>query len=186
MTSGIFNRAEKEPSSKGASYLAPLLDGFSDELEKIAGVGSWVRGKVGKTVVDGITKNPENRQVAEKFVRDAAWSGVKDGLKRNAGKIGLIGGAAGVGAMAMHQHGKVRRQQEREQLLDDLSSRMRTKLANLSGSTGAPTTMSQVKSTIPRNTMKPGVAKYSKVNSDVSESPVSHHQPVLSPPPVRG
>ncbi len=60
-----------------------------------------------------------------------------------------------------------------------------TKIANL-GAMGAPATVSDIKSTIPRNTMKAGVAKYSKVNSDMSESRAQMHQPVLSPPPVRG
>lgn len=57
------------------------------------------------------------------------------------------------------------------------------KIANLGGQ---PTTVSDIKSTIPRNTMKVGVSKYSKINSSDNESPVQSHQPVLSPPPVRG
>lgn len=160
--------------------LTPFINGFTDEIEKIAGLRSWASGKAGKVVVDGITENPANRARAQKFVRDAAWDGVKDGVKRNAGKLGLAGGAMGIGAMAMHHHGKQRRQQDREQLLQDLASRIKT--ANLSG---AATTVSDIKSTIPRNTMK-SAPKYSKVNSDMSESPSQRQQPVLSPPPVRG
>ena len=60
-----------------------------------------------------------------------------------------------------------------------------TKIANLSGTSGSPTTLSEVKSTIPKNTLKTS-GTYSKVHSDMSESPVANHQPVLGPPPVRG
>lgn len=67
-------------------------------------------------------------------------------------------------------------------LLDELHQ---IKLANLSGTDGKPTTMGQIRSTLPRNTLT-GAAKYSKVNTDTSPSPVAQHQPVLSPPPVRG
>lgn len=59
------------------------------------------------------------------------------------------------------------------------------KIANLSGTDGKPTVMSDVKSTIPKSTMTPS-AKYSKVHSGSTDSPIQKLQPVLSPPPVRG
>lgn len=51
---------------------------------------------------------------------------------------------------------------------------------------GTPSTVSEIKSTIPRNTMKMSTPKYSKINPDSPGSPASQLQPVLSPPPVRG
>ena len=201
-----------EHSSRSAR-LAPLLDGFSSELEKIAifgGIRKAVSKKVGKTVIDGVTQHPENkaraqsfvgdaawdgvkhhldlpenRAKAQAFVRDAAWDGVKRGLRRNVGRI--AGGAtlAGAGAVAMHRHSKVKAQRERAELLNDLSSRVKVKRANLSGTSGSPTTIGQIKSTIPRNTMKSS-GKYSQTHTGGSPSPAAQHQPVLSPPPVRG
>lgn len=59
------------------------------------------------------------------------------------------------------------------------------KIANLSGTDGKPTVASDIKSTMPRNTLT-SPAKYSKIHTDSSPSPVSKLQPVLSPPPVQG
>lgn len=50
---------------------------------------------------------------------------------------------------------------------------------------GAPTTVSEIKSTIPRSTMK-SAPKYTKVNPEAPATPIAQHQPVLSPPAVRG
>ncbi len=101
----------KEASSRAVSRLAPLLDGFSDELQKLSNLS-------------GLAHTPSPLSAARP-------------------------------------------------------------LTALSGQVGSPTTLSQVKSTIPRNTMKSS-GKYSKVHAAGVPSPVSQAQPVLSPPPVRG
>jgi hypothetical protein len=185
----------KEAFSRDVRLLAPLLDGFSNEMKKLA--AGPISRFFGRQVVNGITENPANRAKAEQFVRNAAWEGVKGGLKRNAGRIAVGGGLVGTGAVAMHRHGKTKAKKDREQLLEDLSSRVSLrKKANLSGATatsplmqppappsstsgmvGSPASLSRVKST-------PG--KYSKTHAAGTPGPASQLQPVLSPPAVRG
>jgi hypothetical protein len=52
--------------------------------------------------------------------------------------------------------------------------------------TMGPTTMGDIKQTIPRIGIKPTAPKYTKINPDGPGSQVQQHQPVLSPPAVRG
>jgi len=60
------------------------------------------------------------------------------------------------------------------------------KIANLVPGVRAPATVSTIKATIPRNTMKTTTPKYTQVNPSSTGSPAQLHQPVLGPPPVRG
>ena len=50
----------------------------------------------------------------------------------------------------------------------------------------SPTVPSQVRSAVPRNRINSSLPNYSQVHSAPEPSPVQRHQPVLSPPPVRG
>lgn len=49
-----------------------------------------------------------------------------------------------------------------------------------------PTVSSQVTARMPRNTLSAKTPTYSQVNPAPSPGPAQMHQPVLSPPPVRG
>lgn len=49
-----------------------------------------------------------------------------------------------------------------------------------------PSTVSQIKSMVPRPSIRANAPKYTKVNTDSQPSPVQSHQPMVSPPPVRG
>ena len=70
-------------------------------------------------------------------------------------------------------------------LVDSFSDELQ-KIANLPPMTGAPTTVSQVRGMIPKNTLKSTTPKYTQINAGMGGSPVQSHQPVLSPPAVRG
>lgn len=62
------------------------------------------------------------------------------------------------------------------------------KLAQLTLSSVAPkpTISSQVTARMPRNTLSAKTPQYSQVNPASTPGPAQTHQPVLSPPPVRG
>lgn len=49
-----------------------------------------------------------------------------------------------------------------------------------------PSTVSQIKSLVPRPSMRANAPKYTKVNTDIPPSPVQSHQPLVNAPPVRG
>jgi hypothetical protein len=74
-------------------------------------------------------------------------------------------------------------------LINGFSDEMKKiKIARLAMSTLAakPTTIGKVTSGIPRNTLSASTPRYSQVNPATQPGPASQHQPVLSPPPVRG
>lgn len=60
------------------------------------------------------------------------------------------------------------------------------KIANLVSGVRAPATMSTIRSTIPRNTLKTTTPKYTQINPPSMGSPAQLHQPILGPPSVRG
>lgn len=72
-------------------------------------------------------------------------------------------------------------------LLEGFSDELQ-KMAQLTlGSVAAkPTVSSQITSRIPRNTLSAKTPRYSQVNPAPQPGPAQMHQPVLSPPPVRG
>lgn len=59
-------------------------------------------------------------------------------------------------------------------------------LQKIANAPTGPSTVSQIKSLVPRPSLRSGAPKYTKLNTDSPPSPVQNHQPVLSPPPVRG
>jgi hypothetical protein len=70
-------------------------------------------------------------------------------------------------------------------LIDGFSDELQ-KIANMPPISGAPTTVNQVQGMVPKNTLKNNTPKYTQINAGMGGSPVQSHQPVLSPPPVRG
>ena len=62
------------------------------------------------------------------------------------------------------------------------------KIAQMIQSNIAPkaTTSTQVTSSVPRNTLNAATPRYSQINPASAPGPMQQHQPVLSPPPVRG
>jgi hypothetical protein len=167
----------KESSEKvKTAHLLPFLDGFSDELMKIAGLKSWI----GKKLMSTVTDVPENRRAAEDFIRSNAAKGVKDMAGNGLRKAVPWAGGALAGAGAMYAgHKLLRRNDPRPGEVPQ-----QNKFAG--AIQGTPTAMTEIKSTIPRNPMKTSIPKYTKVNPDSPGSPAAQLQPVLSPPPVRG
>lgn len=58
-------------------------------------------------------------------------------------------------------------------------------LQKIAGLPGTPTGLTEIKSTIPTKPLSGKTPKYSKVNADPSESPMTGTQPISDPPPTR-
>lgn len=68
---------------------------------------------------------------------------------------------------------------------DELQKIKSAQLA-MSNLAAKPTTISKITSAVPRNTLSASTPRYSQVNPASTPGPAQQHQPVLSPPAVRG
>jgi len=117
------------------------------------------------------------------------------------GARGLLLGGLGLGAYKLWQHHKNKPQMAlspdqapQQGYPQEIASHWNAeqpimKSANLSG-TGTqmppnPTSIAEVKSTVPHKPLSGKTPKYSKVNNTPSPSPAAGHQPVSEAPPVR-
>jgi hypothetical protein len=90
-------------------------------------------------------------------------------------------------AIATNQYKKSSGKDKSAQLLLPFLESFSDELSKIANAMmGSPSTVGEITSTVPKNTMKMTTPKYTKVNPDGPASPAQSYQPVLSPPPVRG
>lgn len=160
-------KAKPSTKSKEASlsFSLDLVRGFSNELTKIANpmfqlLSEGLQSPEGKKLVANALRSSE----AQQAIGQAAWNGFKAKAVPLAKKIGV--GAVGAGAAYA-------------------GYRALTREKKASEVPGPATVGSIVKSTVPKNTLRVGAAKYSRIAPPGPESPLSRNQSVLEPPPVR-
>lgn len=168
---------------------AAMIGGFSDELQKLAGV---VSDKVESWAANKIRKSPTIQDALAEATEKGLKSRMRNRLLVHAAP-GVALGVASLGAGAYSYH-KLRQLKNR---FHDLEKRVGThkeessepspmpKTAAGAETEGNPVGLSQIKSTIPTKPLSGKTPKYSKVNSDPSPSPLAGQQPISDPPPVR-
>ncbi len=165
----------KEASLVEAPFSLALIGGFSDELQKIAGVPRNLPFAAHESAEGAKPSTrrwdyPEHRMNAHSQGKAIAemMAGPHPLNPRAAELVDIVRGGA---------------HRSREFARKSIS-----KIAQMTMNSVAPkpTVSSQVTSRVPRNTMSTKMPTYSQMNPASTPGPAQSHQPTLEPPPVRG